>query len=105
MAWQPIRRILPGAIMNREVAKKVEATRLLQMAQDCLVKLWGEEKAGYVQFQSFAEGQLTAYASAPAAAQELRVSEMRLRNEVNRMVGTKAVISLNIRHGSLTMVP
>ena len=86
--------------MNREVAKKVEATRLLQMAQDCLIKLWGEEKASYVQFQSFAEGQLTAFASAPAAAQE-----MRLRNEVNRMVGSKAVLSLNIRHGSLTMVP
>ncbi|MFO0764426.1 MAG: DciA family protein [Patescibacteria group bacterium] len=105
MAWQPIRRILPGAIANREVAKKVEATRVLQMAHMCLVQLWGEEKASYVQFQSFAEGQLTAYASAPAAAQELRMTEMRLRNEVNRMVGMKAVLSLNIRHGSLIMPP
>ena len=105
MAWQPIRRILPGAIMNREVANKVEATRILQMGQECLIKLWGEEKASYIQFQSFAEGQLTAYASAPAAAQELRLTEMRLRNEINRMVGSKAILSLNIRHGSLTMIP
>lgn len=103
MAWQPIRRILPVAIQNKEVARKLEATRVIQIAHDVLVQLWGEEKARYIQFQSFASGQLTALALAPAAAQELNYLNIRFRNELNRQLGSKAILSLNIRQGSITI--
>lgn len=105
MPWQPIRKILPVAIQNKDVAKKIEATRVLQMAHEVLVQLWGDERAAYIEWVSFQGGQLHVFARAPAAAQELRIIDVRLRNELNRILGGKIILGLNIRHGSRTMGP
>lgn len=99
MAFQPIRRILPSAVQKAGISRQVEATRVLEIAKECLGKLWGEEKAACVDAVSFAAGELRLFSRLPAAIQELRMWDVRLRNEINRQLGGKVVHTLRIMHG------
>jgi hypothetical protein len=91
MALEPIRRFLPRAIQTAGIADKVTAARVLFEAQQSLVRLWGEERAAYVQMVSFSEGTLKVASSAGAALQELKMQSVRFQNDVNRVLGAKVV--------------
>lgn len=91
MSLEPIRRFLPRAIQTAGIADKVTAARVLHEARQSLVRLWGEEKAGYVDMVSFAEGALKVSSRAGAALQELKMEMVRFQNDVNRALGGKVV--------------
>lgn len=99
MAFQPIRRILPGAVQKAGISRQVEATRVLEIAKECLARLWDDQRAAHVEAVSFAEGELRLLSRQPAAVQELRMWDVRLRNEINRQLGGKVVHTLRIMHG------
>lgn len=94
MAFQPIRRILPDSIRKAGIDEQMSSVRVIQVAQSTLEKLWGEEKANYIEWVSFKEGTLKIRSHAPAALQELRLWEVRLLNELNRTLGMKKVIKI-----------
>ncbi len=98
MAFQSIKRIIPGAVQKAGITRQVEAVRVLEVANECLKRLWGEEKAAYLVAISFAGGELRFYAHVPAAIQELQMWDIRLRNEINRQLGGKIVLVLRIAH-------
>lgn len=91
MSLEPIRRFLPRALQTAGIADKVTAARVLLEAKQALIRLWGEEKAAYVDMVSFAEGALKVRSSAGAAIQELKMNAVRFQNEINRALGTKVV--------------
>jgi hypothetical protein len=99
MAFQPIRRILPGAVHKAGISRQVEATRVLDITRECLMSMWGPEKASMVDAVSFANGELRLLSNVPAAIQELRMWDVRLRNEINRQLEGKIVHTLRIMHG------
>lgn len=94
MTFQSIRKIIPTTIQKAGITRQVTAVRVLEVARESITRLWGEEKAAFVQPVSFAEGTLKLAARAPAAAQELRVWETRLQNEINRALGSRVVVTL-----------
>ncbi|MBP6944548.1 DUF721 domain-containing protein [Patescibacteria group bacterium] len=91
MSLEPIRRFLPRAIQTAGIAEQVTAARVLFEAKQSLVRLWGEEKAAYVEMVSFAEGTLKIASRAGAALQELKMQTVRFQNDVNRVLGGKVV--------------
>jgi len=72
---------------------------VIEVTRECLAGLWGEEKAKHVDPVSFAGGELRLLSRVPAAVQELRMWDVRLRNEINRKLGGKIVHALRIMHG------
>lgn len=94
MSFEPIKRILPSALRSAGISKQIEAVRVLAVAQETITALWGEEKAAYIECVSFSGGELKVRASAPAAMQELKVWEVRIKNEINRALGSKVILSL-----------
>ncbi len=91
MAFQSIRRILPGAIRSAGITRQVTAARVIEVARQSVVRLWGEERAAYVEPLAFQEGELKIAGLAPAALQELEVDRVRIQNEINRALDAKAV--------------
>lgn len=96
MSFEPIKRILPQSIRAAGISKQIEAVRVLTVAQDTLKALWGEQKSAFVECTSFADGELKIRASAPAALQELKLWDIRIRNEINRNLGGKVILSLKL---------
>lgn len=94
MPFQSIKRILPGAIRDAGLEEQVTSVQVLQTAQTVLLRYWGEERVALVAMRSFAQGVLKLETNAPAAAQELKVMEVRFLNEINRILGAKKVIKL-----------
>lgn len=94
MAFQPIRRLLPGAIRQAGIDEQVSSVRVLVLAKETLEKFWGQEKANYIEWISFKEGTLKIRAHAPAAKQELKAWEVRFMNELNRALGAKRVTKI-----------
>jgi hypothetical protein len=101
MPFHSIRRILPSAIRGAGIERQVTAVQVVQEAQAALVRLWGEEKAAYVQAQSFHEGVLKMKALAPAALQELKMIAPRLKNEINRGLGSHTVKDMRCQEAFL----
>lgn len=91
MPLEPIRRILPQAVRSAGISEQVNAARVLHEAHQVVVRLWGEEKAPYIQGISFKEGVLKMGSSAPAALQEIKLQGVRVQNEINRGLGAKIV--------------
>lgn len=96
MPFEPIRRILPQAIQSAGISRQVTSARVIEEAGQALVRLWGEEKAAYIQIISFQEGILKCKALAPVAMQELKVWEVRFQNEINRVLGSRAIMSIRV---------
>jgi hypothetical protein len=94
MAFQPIRRILPEAIRQAGIDEQVSSVRILTLAQSLLEKLWGPEKAAYIEWISYKDGVLRIRSQAAAALQELRIWEVRLVNEINRELRLKKVVKI-----------
>lgn len=94
MGFQPIRKILPHALQSAGIAQQVTAARVIQIAQDTFLRLWGEEKAACLYIGSFQDGILTIRSTSPAAQQEIRVHQVRLQNEMNRVLGARRILSI-----------
>ena len=94
MSFQPIRRILPHALQSAGISKQVNAARVVQIATEVFQRLWGEEKASYVRVTTFQDGVLTVKTPSPGAQQEIRVQQIRLQNEINRLIGARRVLSI-----------
>ena len=94
MAFQSIKRILPGAIKEVGLETQITTVQVLQVAQDVLKRMWGEEQAVCVIPKSYVDGVLKLQTTIPAAAQQLRVQEIPLMNEINRTLGAKKVLKL-----------
>ncbi|MDO8618255.1 MAG: DciA family protein [Candidatus Uhrbacteria bacterium] len=95
-SFEPIRKILPQAIQQAGIARQVTAARVIQETQEALRRLWGEEKAKYIQTVSFKDGVIKVKALAPAAAQEIKNATVPLQNEVNRALGSKIVQQIQV---------
>ncbi len=87
MSFEPIRRILPKAIQTAGIARQVNAARVVEEAATLVRNAWGEERAAYVRIVSFSDGVLKICALAPIALQELKLWEIRLQNDLNRLLG------------------
>jgi hypothetical protein len=94
MAFQPIRRLIPGAIRQAGIEEQVSSVRVLSLAKEILERFWGPEKAQYVEWISYKEGAIKIRAHAPAAKQELKAWEVRFMNELNRALGAKRVTKI-----------
>ena len=91
MAFQSIRRIIPQAIQKAGIDSEVSAARVLDEAKNALVRIWGEERAAYVEPSSFKDGDLRLTIRSASAAQMFRTIESQVRNEVNRAIGQQRV--------------
>ena len=96
MSFEPIRRILPKAVQSAAIEKQITAVRVLETAQRVLRRLWGDEKAKYIEMISFAEGMLKLRALASAAAQEIKIAQIQIQNEINRELGSKVVHTIRV---------
>ncbi len=96
MAFQPIRRILPGALQQFGITRQVTAARVVSEARASLLRLWGEEKSAIVHIVSFSEGALKVEASSSVALHELRALHVRWQNEMNRQLGEQVVKKINL---------
>jgi hypothetical protein len=93
---QSIRSILPKAIQEAGIAEQVTSVRVLEVAKEAIRRLWGEEKASFVEPQSFVGGVLKVRAVSGPAVQELKMAETAFKNEVNRTLGRKVVNELRV---------
>ena len=97
MSFQSINRILPSAIEQAGLKRQMDAVRVLEVARELLCRLWGEERASFVQWVSFSEGGLKIESRSAPAVQELKLMETRFMNDLNRQLGSRVVRSLSIR--------
>jgi len=91
MPLEPIRRILPQAVRSAGISEQVTAARVVYETEQVMIRLWGAEKAQYLQVISFQGGTLKLGSSSGAALQELKMQSVRFQNEINRVLGTKTI--------------
>jgi len=96
MSFQSIGKILPQAIQQAGIGRQVTAARVVQEAQEAIRRLWGEERANYINIVSFKDGMIKIVATAPAAAQEIKSAAVQLQNEVNRALGSKIIQQIQV---------
>ena len=93
MAFEPIKRIIPSFVRDHGLERSLNATFVVQAAEETLRLRWGEQKAALVTPVSFVEGRLKFETSSPAALQELRVQQTAIMNDINRRLGKRVVLS------------
>ena len=91
MPFEPIRKILPCAIASAGIGTQVTAARVVEVASETLRREWGEDRASYVAVVSFRQGTLKLQTRSSAAAQTLKIEETRIRNAINRSLGSLVV--------------
>lgn len=97
MSFQPIKRLIPQSIRSHGISKQIQARQVLEVACLVLKRMWGEERSGYVAPLSFVEGILKVECTSGSAMQQLRVDQTRVMNEMNRQLGERSVLRLDIR--------
>lgn len=98
MPFEPVSRILPKAIQKAGISRQVTAARVLEEWATVLKQLWGEEKAAHIEGVSLANGTLKLRSRSGVAAQELKIWEARLVNQLNRELGSRIVEKLDVRN-------
>lgn len=97
MSFQPIKKLLPQAIRAHGISKQIEARQVLEAAATVLQSVWGDERARYAFPLSFREGTLKLESTSAAAMQQLQVDRTRIMNEINRRLGERSVLRLDVR--------
>ncbi len=97
MSWLSIKSIMPAAIRKAGITQQVTAVRVMDVAAKVLASLWGPDQAACVKFLTWSGGTLKAQTSSPAAKQMLSKQKIQFVNEVNRELGERAVLDLDIR--------
>lgn len=78
------------------LSAELRIARVFEAWSRILGKMWGEERAALVTIISFKDGVLKISTSAPVAKQQLVLEQVKLVNEINRQLGIKAVVKLQI---------
>ncbi len=100
MGLQPLGRIQSESLAKfAGLRRNVDAVRVMEAANIALEGLWGKDKAAHVRPISFKEGELKLVSNASIVVGELKRDEIRICNEVNRMLGGKIVRSLSLMKG------
>lgn len=100
MSLQPLGRIQSESLAKfAGLRRNVDAVRVLEAAKLALEGLWGKEKAAHVRPATFHDGELKLVSSASIVVGEMKRDEVRICNEVNRMLGSKVVRSLSLMKG------
>jgi len=97
MSFDSMKRILSAKTAVDPRMRDLQIARIFDVTHLVLDKLWGEERAAYVTPLSFREGTLKLETSSPAAKQQLKLDETRLKNEINRQLGSLVVRSMVIQ--------
>ncbi|MFZ2803896.1 MAG: DciA family protein [Patescibacteria group bacterium] len=97
MSFEPLRHILSRSIKANPASTDLNVARVMDAAQTVIEKMWGEERAAYVRALSFREGVLKFETTSPAAKQELAIDTIRLKNEINRQLGSQAVKTITVQ--------
>lgn len=95
--FQSIKRIIPQSIQASGIESQVSAAVVTTEAKKCLERLWGVEKASYVEPISFASGTLIVRMTSTSAAQMFRMIETSWINEINRVIGQRKVMKIQIK--------
>ena len=96
MALESIKKLIPTSLKHAGWKPQIDAMMILEMASKILEGLWGSEKAKHIKFISIKNGCLKAGSLSGVATQELKLMEVRLKNEINRALGAKKVTILKV---------
>ncbi|MDD2785766.1 MAG: DciA family protein [Patescibacteria group bacterium] len=97
MPWESLKSIMPKAVRSAGIQEKMTSVKVLDSSARILKARWGEKKSAMVEFTSFNQGTLKIATTSPAAMQMLRVEQVAFINDLNRLLGEKAVLKLDIR--------
>ncbi|KAA0206582.1 DUF721 domain-containing protein [Candidatus Uhrbacteria bacterium] len=97
MTFKPLSRIQSESLAKYAgLRRNVDAVRVMEASRKALEGLWGADRAAYMRPVSFKDGELKLAASASVVVGELKHEEVRLMNEVNRMIGSRVVRSIKV---------
>lgn len=94
---QSLKKIIPQVMAAHGLTQPLRARRVVAAAALVLEKLWGPERAAYIEPLSFKEGLLKMQSASAAALQQLRIEETRFVNELNRHLGERAVLKIYLK--------
>ncbi len=97
MSFESMRRLLPTVMRSHGISKQVQSRQLLEMGSEVLRLLWGEDRARSLRPVSFKEGTLKFESTSAPAMQQLKVDQTRVMNEMNRRLGERCVLRLDVR--------
>ncbi|MBD3251851.1 DUF721 domain-containing protein [Candidatus Uhrbacteria bacterium] len=100
MAFSSIKRILPTSIQKAGIDHQVSATFIVDQARDAIIRLWGEERASFVNPLSYQNGVLKVDSYSASAAHALKTIEVQWMNEVNRALNERKLTRIQIRQTS-----
>jgi hypothetical protein len=95
--FQSIKRIIPQSLHSSGIDAQVSASVVVTEAKKALERLWGMERASYIEPLSFIAGTLFVRMNSPSAAQAVRTIEIQWMNEVNRVIGQRKVMKIQVR--------
>jgi len=97
MSFDSLKRIITAKAVADPKMRDLQIARIFEIARLVLDKVWGPERAAYVAPLSFREGTLKLETTSPSAMQQLKLDEPRLKNEINRQLGSLVVRSMEVR--------
>ncbi len=97
MPFEPLRKIVARSIVAPGRNRDLLIARVFAAGADVVTRVWGEERAVYVAPRSFKDGVLKWDVRSPAAAQQLRIDAPKLKNEINRQLGSALVKEIRIQ--------
>jgi hypothetical protein len=95
--FQSIKRIIPQSLKADGIESQVSASFVIIEAKKSLERLWGAERASYIEPLSFISGTLFVRMNSPSAAQAFRTIETPWMNEINRTIGQRKVMKISIK--------
>lgn len=96
MPFDSLRHILTKTTAADPRLRDLEIARIFDLSNKVLRGFWGEQRAAFIRPISFREGALKFEVTSPAAQQQLKLDEARIKNEINRQVGRLAVRSIAV---------
>ena len=82
---------------QRFFSKQLKIRRIIETADKVIKSLWADERAAYVTPVSFNKGSLKIEATSAAAMQQFRIEQARFINEINRNLGERCVMKIDVR--------
>ena len=101
MPFQPIRRILSASMRDSGIEARVSAMRVIDAAKASLTRLWGCERASFVEPVAFSNGILKVDVRSSSAEVALNGVLTPWVNETNRALGAKRVTEVRVRRADI----
>jgi hypothetical protein len=95
--FQSIKKIIPQSLQASGIERQVSASFVVDEARHALERLWGAERASYIELLGFSNGILMIRITSPSAAQMLRTVETAWMNEANRSIGERKIIKIDVK--------